>query len=347
MMQIKELFERPDKYLLAFEDAQGVFVDMDREAYNRSIFCDMRISPKSKQALKIAIAPLCEFHEKNVQAMPRVSFIFHVAHCGSTLLARALDLKERSIVYREPLTLRQLAVERASAGFKTPQDWDRRTRLAVQLLDRRYFDGGPAIVKANVPVNFIISDLLDITPSQPSIVLYFPLEHYLLAVLRSPNHKKWVASVVTEMQHEIKKRAPLDKKLSIAQAAAALWWAQIKTFHEVMLTHPTVASLNAEDLFDTPERALGGAFNHMQVEHTDEEICGIVRGDLFSKYSKNPSVDFNNASRLARRAALKDSLVREIEEARSWIANATAADPLPARLGRSLVGEGPELLMQI
>lgn len=344
-MNIKELFERPDYFPLALEPGHAVFAEMDRDAYNRSIFCDMRISAKSKQMTKIALAPLCDYEERDRSAgAPAVSFIFHMAHCGSTLLARALDIPDRNIVYREPLALRQLAVEKSSAGFSREEDWRRRMKLVARLLARRYAKKGPAIVKANVPVNFIIPELLDACADEPSIVLYFPLEHYLMAILRSANHRKWVASVVTEMQRAIGKKVPLESNMSVAKAAAALWLAQISIYQDAARKRPNIASLNAEDLFDTPDVAVRRAFEHFGQPVREEEVAKIVGGELFARYSKNPQVAFDNAARLARREALRQELKPELEEARQWVVARASETQPPARLANPLIGEGADLL---
>lgn len=348
-MNIAELFDRPDQFLLAFESGNAVFAEMDRNAYHCSIFCDGRITPASKQMTRTAVAPLCDYRDREVRAAPAISYIFHVAHCGSTLLARALDIKDENIVYREPLALRQLAVEAASAGFAGAaiEDWRRRLRLTTSLLARRYNKRGPAVVKANVPVNFIIPDLLELDSGAPSIILYFPLEHYLMAILRSPGHQKWVASIFGEMQRAIGRYAPIEQTSSVAQAAAALWFAQISVYHEALTKYANVASLNAEDLFERPASALRRAFEHIGIPRADAEIESIARGELFFRYSKNPQIAFDNASRLKRREALRQSLGPEIEEARTWVEKARSTRPFPASLAKPLVGEAPKLLMRV
>ena len=107
---------------------------------------------------------------------------------------------------------------------------------------------------------------------------------------------------------------------------------------------PKVASLNAEDLFETPDIAVRRSFAHFGLPVTEEKIKEIVDGELFARYSKNPQVAFDNAARLARREALRQELKPELEEARAWVAARTANTPLPARLANPLIGEGADLL---
>ena len=341
-----QLFDRPDQFLLGFEDPNAVFVEMNREAYHRSIFCDMRISPVSKQLSRLQWRQLADVRDRDFTAAPDISYIFHVAHCGSTLLARALDIKEENIVYREPLALRQLAAEAVSMRA-LGDDWHRRLRLATTMLGRSYNPKGPVIVKANVPVNFIIDDLLAVSPGRPSLLLYFCLEHYLLAILRTPNHRKWVQSVSSELDGAINAYAPRQSNMSDAEMAARLWLAQITAYNNVLAKHPTVASLDAEILFNNPRLAVAKSFEHFEQSCSDSRLDEILGGEIFARYSKNPGVAFDNDSRLERRDQLKQELVPEIAEAREWISAQTAARPLPSSLMNSLTGDSPELLQQV
>ena len=70
-----------------FDLDEVLFVPMDLAAYQRSIFLDHRISPAGEGSWQVPLALLGPA-EANP---PQLGWIFHVAHCGSTLLARALD----------------------------------------------------------------------------------------------------------------------------------------------------------------------------------------------------------------------------------------------------------------
>lgn len=348
-MDAREIFKRPNLFLLAFEPAHGVFVEMNREAYHRSIFFDMRIAPVKKDGLKIPLAPLIELQEREFSEIRPISYIFHVAHCGSTLLARALDEPGENLVVREPMPLRQLAVEAGSGfyGAPAPDAWKKRLDLACALLGRSYTPNGPVIVKGNVPVNFIAKQLVDRSPGQPSILLYFPFEHYLLAILRSPNHRKWVGSVIGELQRGVSAHAPLAAGMSVAQGAAALWLAQMRIYADILATHPKAASLDAEVFFNHPREAVAASFRHFGMSCPDERLDAIIGGELFARYSKNPSVAFDNSARLARRDALKKEMAGELDEARNYVLRALESEPLPAKLANPLTGESPDLLMRI
>jgi hypothetical protein len=342
-MDVTRLFDSPDFFPLAFEPQALVLAEMDRDAYNRSIFCDARISPKAPPA-RAPIAPLLEYNAAHPPQRPNIGYIFHVAHCGSTLLARALDVKSSNLVIREPMLLRQLGVQRsAHFGTTPPDDWRQRLDLATTMLNRRYVANGPVIVKANVPVNLIVDELMAAGPQQPAITIYFSLEHYLQAILRSPNHRRWVESVSQELKGGIDGIVgPAAPDQSHAIAAARLWLAQMLTYDAALRKYPNAASLNAEDLFDTPREVTAASFRHFGQTVDEPQLDAIMSGELFSRYSKNPKVAFDNAARHERRRALAAEIAPEVAEARAYVE--ASGHKLPDRLPKPLIGEPPLLL---
>jgi hypothetical protein len=319
------LFATPDHYLFAFDDNCAIFRAMDRAAYHRSIFLDRRISVARDAAFEVSLAPLIAWREEHQPRPPRTGWVFHIAHCGSTLLARALDLPDKSLVLREPLALRQLGVQRTSDDPRLP--------LAAAFLGRRYQAGAPAIVKANVPVNFIAAKLLALAPEAPAIFLYFPLRTYLLAILRSEGHCGWVMNVTSQLPG-----APTGG--DVVERAAWLWLTQMQLYDAALARFPGARSLHAEELFGAPRTVLEAAAAHFGMEVEASELDAIVNGPLFATYSKGPGQPFDNAARLAQQAEAATRLGAELERARVWAAQRA----VPARLASPLAGESPDLL---
>ena len=282
-LTLDDLFASPDHYLHSFEGDSALFMPMDRAAYHRSIFLDGRISPAANQSMKIPVAALTGPAQ---QAAP-TAWIFHVAHCGSTLLARALDRPSTNLVLREPLALRQLALARDP----------RRLAVTVPMLSKRYRDDLPTIVKANVPVNFLLPELVALDPGAHAIFLYAELRDYLLAILRRDNHRDWLRRVTTQLAVWLGDLSGL----SDAERCAALWLAQMRAFTDAISRMPNARALDAEDFFADPRPVLSAAADHLAVPMSEGEIEATVEGPLFRTYSKNPAESFDNSARLARR----------------------------------------------
>jgi len=324
----------PDDYLFAFEGDTAIMLAMDRAAYRRSIFLDERIDPASEAARHPPLASL------TAAAPPPMGWIFHVAHCGSTLLARALDTGDR-LVLREPLALRQLAID-AATGTR-PVDWANKLALVTALLARRYDAAPMTVVKANVPVNFILPDIMATTPEAPAILLHFPLGDYLAAILRSPASRQWLRGITQTLRPAIVAHAgglPDDD----AGRAAALWLAQMQVYEAAMARFPNVHSLDAEALFGDPSAVLTAASALFGAPMAANAVAAITSGPLFKTYSKNPTLAFDDLARRARQQAQAEALAPEIAAARDWVAARTRDTPLPATLARPLVATGRPLL---
>lgn len=312
-----DLFTSPDHYLQSFEADHASFVPMDRVAYHRSIFLDRRISPASDERLAIPVDALVS----RVPTPQPTSWIFHMAHCGSTLLARALDDPDAGIVLREPLALRQSAIRQDGALL----------RLALAMASKRYRLDAPTLVKANVPVNFILPGIAAADTTARAILLYLPLRPYLLAILRNEEHRVWLRNVTTQL-------APYLGDWSAygdAQRAAALWLAQATAFTEALAALPNARALNAELFFNDPLPVLTAATAQLGLSREAAALEQVVAGPLFSTYSKNPSVVFDNAARLAREAAVAAAIAPDLAIAEDWVARHPARTTLDAALANA------------
>ena len=344
---IRRIFASPDLYFWRYNETEALFVDMDRDAYQRSIFFDDRISPTSRVITKIKLSRLYEASEAQKASPPKISYIFHMAHGGSTLLARALDVKARNIVYREPATLRQLGATAAEArhGANPPQSWQRLLHLTTTLLGKSYKKDRPVIIKANVPVNFIIPELMDIHPRTRGILLYATLDNYLLSVLKHPD---WVIHVLAELGNSIDAVSGINvkerDKLTPAQAAACLWLVQISLYEKLVKQYSNIRTLNAEILFNNPKLVISNACKFFGSKLNAARIHSIVNSDLFSHHSKIPGQRYDNDRRIREKERLKGEIATALTEARDWIETHSEACPIPATLRKSLTNDSSVLM---
>lgn len=319
-LTLADLFASPDHYLHSFDNGQAVFVPMDRTAYHRSIFLDHRIAAAADNQ---RMAVPTEALTADLPAAQPLSWIFHMAHCGSTLLARALDDPGASLVLREPLALRQAAIQRRPDLLG----------LVLPMLAKRYRSDAPTLIKANVPVNFLLGALAATDPKARAIMLYLPLRAYLLAILRHDNHRNWLRNVTTQLAPYLGDWSAY----SDAERGAALWLAQVTAFSTTIAAMPNARALDAERLFDAPVPVLDAAAGHLGVPIDHATIENVVAGPLFSTYSKNPTVAFDNAARLARAAAVERAIADELDAAEAWVArHSPTASPLAPLLAAAL-----------
>lgn len=330
-------FSTPEQHFFAFEAHQATFFRMDRAAYHRSIFLDRRIAALDPALSAFPLAPLINAAQ-SFEA-PSIGWIFHIAHCGSTLLARLIDQPQGALVLREPPPLRQLGISRASGTASA--DWSARLRLAHAMVARRFDKSWPTIVKANVPVNFIMPQLRELENQAPAILLYFTLEPYLLAVLRTPIHRAWVDRLTMQLGLGLEAAVGLRPTAGTAERAAALWLAQMLMFDRSLHANPAARSLDAEALFTSPTSVADLAAHHFAIPADERDGKDE---QLTSRYSKDSSKPFDDAARRARQESDRASLRHDLQTAWRWIEKAAAARNLPRHFERPLSGTTPDLL---
>jgi hypothetical protein len=336
-------FTRPDIFPVEFGQGHIQFVPMTRESYGRSLFTDRgRIVPAATHGWQVPTGQvLAEFERRGIR-QPRLFFIFHIAHCGSTLLARAVDVPGRTLVIREPFALRQLAVDAVSAsGISDPGARERCLHLVTALLGRRYAEDQPVIVKANVPVNFILEPLMALHAESRGILLYADLDDYLLSVLKTPIHRRWVLNVSRQLSDALRATPGLEdtdlNTLDAPRTAACLWMAQLSRFHRAMAACHRLSSLNCQDLFGRPGETLREAMSLAGAPITPSEAQAIAKGDLFRRHAKDPRRKFDRSARARQMARLAREMAPELEAAKSWAASTPAWERVMAPMKRSLV----------
>ncbi|WP_298194460.1 hypothetical protein [Novosphingobium sp.] len=295
LLTLAEITASPNHYLHSFEGADAAIVPMDRAAYARSIFLDARISPAGEGAALVPAAQLAAA----APPLRTTAWIFHVAHCGSTLLARAIEALSSGLVLREPMALRQIALAPDPA----------RLQLVLAMLSRRYDGEEPTLIKANVPVNALLPAIAAADPAAPAVFLHLGLEDYALAVLRSPQHRGWVRDIAARF-------AGVSTGASDAQCLAALWLWQMRAFAASLEAMPQACTLDAERFYADPAGTLAALAPRLGRAADPARVAEVAGGPLFGTYSKRPGVAFDNTARLERGAALLRELAGELAEAR-------------------------------
>jgi hypothetical protein len=320
----ERFFRLPELHLLELAPGKASFVPMSRESYHRSIFTDRgRIVTAGGQGWDVPLGGLLQEFEARGEPPRPVRYVFHMAHCGSTLLARALDLPGHTLVCREPFPLRQLGAQAAAPGAgPDPAGWGRCLRLVAALLARRWDDAERPLVKANVPVNFIIPELMATAPGNRGILLYASLQAWLPSVLKTPRHRQWVGNVLRQLAGGVAATPPLVPEdlagLTEARAAACLWVAQYARFTAALAADERLVALDCEDLFARPGEVLDAAAGHLGLELPPALLEGVATGPLFRQHAKDPRRPYDRETRRAELDEIRGMLGDELDDAVAW-----------------------------
>jgi hypothetical protein len=342
-VDVAACFDDPRLTFFGFEGEFARFVPMDRDSYARSIFFDQRLELAEGEAFLVALDPLLDHLAGRGFEPPRLRFIHHFAQSGSTLLARALD-HPANLVIREPWHLRQLGAAVGAAEGSLSADQRAVLEFSLAMLGKRFAAGSPLIVKGNVPISLLAGAIAGLDPGQAAILLHFPLDDYCAAVLRTPNHQRWLDSVTAEIDLASDPLVGDIFRLSVAEKAAALWYSMIERFEQLLAANPAMRSLDANQLFDRPAETIAASNDLFEAGLEAAEIPNIAAGPLFSSYSKNPAVAYDPATRIERREQTKAALAPDLQLARRWVERRAAETGLPVALARPLLGEPAPLL---
>ncbi len=151
--------------------------------FRAASFLDQRLLVSAAEILppvpySIALEPLSTLTQR--QAQSHAHFIFHIGHCGSTLISRALAATTEVLPIREPLSLRMLA---ASQPTIANEEWSRMLDLALFAHGRVFHSGQISMIKATSTCNNLILPLMERAPSSRSLLFFVPLESYLAGML--------------------------------------------------------------------------------------------------------------------------------------------------------------------
>ena len=338
-IDVATIFEDPRLMLFGYEGEFARFIVMDRDSYARSIFFDARVQAADQQVYRVPLAPLLAHLANTGFKPPRIGFIHHFAQSGSTLLARALD-HPGNLVIREPLHLRQLGVGAATSSAQKLT----LLQFSLNMLGKRFAPDAPLIVKGNVPISLVADQIADLDPGQPAILLHFSLADYCAAVLRTPNHQRWVESISSEIGLQQDPSIGNLAHLSVVEKAAALWYVMVKRFERLLALHPAMRSLDANLLFDRPAATILAANGLFDAGLSEVEAAAAADGPLFATYSKNPNMPYDPATRIERREQTKSELKAELDLARRWVDQRNGLAAVPEALDRPLLGQSARLL---
>ena len=141
---------------------QALFVRVSRDELRLSAFLDERLLQGNREGGWLSLDSLPEILPAN--AVRR--HIFHIGHCGSTLISRLLDHWPNVLGLREPLALRTLAELEENAGSPLarfePRDLPPLRKTVMALLGRPFASGQNTIIKATSSCNCLIRPMLEI-----------------------------------------------------------------------------------------------------------------------------------------------------------------------------------------
>ena len=306
----------------------SMFVRITEEIYKASMFLDNRLQVKNPQTHITNLWPLAELVGKRIPEQAPLNFVFHVGHCGSTMMSRMLEDLGGVLALREPLPLRWLAG--AARELNTPLaqlDEDRYLQLQTLLLRlyaRTYRNSDTALIKATSDCSFIADRLLATHPSNKAVLLYVSLDTFLTGMLRSDLRRQETLQFSQSRLHDLHSVIGAEHirlfELDVAQKTAVSWLANVALLHK--LTEQKSAEqclfMNFETFLSEPVPFFKKMTEFLQMDVGDKQIEQVVFGPIIQAYSKDPNFPYNPAARAAELNEARQKYGEEIKAAYDW-----------------------------
>ncbi|RDZ27127.1 hypothetical protein DX914_12765 [Lysobacter silvisoli] len=262
-------------------------------------------------------------------ALPPSRWIFHIGHCGSSLVSKLLDLLPGVLGLREPLPL--LALAHGAADPATAR-WLAPTR---RLLNRGFADTRAVVIKPTSVVTTLAASLLDGHPDR-ACLLWIDLRSWLATMLRDPGLR--ADTLATEPLRlagfgtdELPAADGDGPRLARLWLAEQLRWQRLSTQPGLAgrLTH-----LDFADVLADPVGATAGLAAHFGLTVPEDWAQRIGGSGLLQRYAKDPEQAYDADARTRELDAAARAHALEIEAGLRWADSALPAEHAQSVLRR-------------
>src|SRR5210317_982399 len=210
------------------EQNLALMIQMAEEDYERAAFLDERVISPSTRGSWLPLRGLLEMRGRIRRHLPP-AWLFHIGHCGSTLISRLLGAHPHLLALREPATLQMLAYARRAADQETGPEL---LELCLALLSRSFRKTQRAFIKPTSDCSNLIEPLLGTDREAPAILLYVSLETYAATMLRAAALRADIENRHPARSRDLESRLgkPAQACTDDAQRVAVSWLSSMSAF---------------------------------------------------------------------------------------------------------------------
>ena len=281
--QIEDLFSNPSLALGEIDIVQSLvqFVPLTVEQYSRSTFLGATLGKvASNRRLELTIDELLERSAALGSVARKTHYVFHVGHCGSTLISRLLGALPGCFALREPPALNALShAERAlgrQAALIGPARWNRLLETVVALLGRVHEPGTVPLVKPTSYANNLMRELMQKSDGQ-ALFIWLPLEPYLATVLRRHRRRETNRVVRPRLMDFVRRtgQSLQFEELSDAKRAVLIWLTTVLEMTELLDDRTMtgkITTIDFEDFLRAPAKHLSEAAAHLRLPESSMDV---------------------------------------------------------------------------
>jgi len=330
---MEDLATNPDWHLQRIDmiRQQALMLRLDRAGYQSASFLDERLEPQIKEGYWLDFDQLNSRFPESTPAPDSMAYIFHIGHCGSTLVSRVFDQQEATLVIREPLTLRFLAdslrrLKRVDSWLDQT-GWDNWQRRIIQALGRRYHDRQLPFIKASSICNNLIQSLLGTASGHRALLMYLPLKSYLMIMLKGQRND--IRGFAGQRLQDLLRIAP-DSDLSLSQLddwqlVVVGWLASLQDLLAANIAFPEATRLlDFENLLANPQVHIQSLKDHLRLAIDTDDVDANFQTAV-RQYSKQPELAYSPEQRQRAMADSSRQNAAIISQAMDWAGQLIAA----------------------
>lgn len=301
-----------------------LWLRLDAAQRRDAAFLDDRALPPQAEG---GWMPLDALPTNTTGAYAAADAIFHIGHCGSTLLSRLLDSWPDVQGLREPLPLRTLAeawhcLDRPESRL-SPAEAPRLLQALWSRWSQPLTPHRRSVIKATSSCNALIEPLLSQQPTMRAILLDMPLRPYLATLLKSPGSVHDAAHAAAERLRDLHARGYGDgtalHALTLAQQCAMGWLAERLRFGAIAQGEhrARVLRMDFEDFLSEPEREMRRVAAHLQLDPVG--VADALASSAWGRYSKAQSHGYGREDRAHDLDLATQRYGKEIAEGEAWV----------------------------
>ena len=322
---IKGLAQSPDFLWqdLDLVNRRGLVAKFSEAGYRAASFLDHRAFKDQTLAAWLSLADIRRNSEQ--LQVPAPHAIFHVSHCGSTLVSRLVAELRGCLPVRESLVVLALAQEKrelpSPAARLDQSGWRDLFDAAYRSLSRVYRAGDRVLIKHTSACSNLLPDFLGRAPDSCALLLHTDLETWLAGMLRGPEVRlngRFYAQAWLKDLHAMTGRTDIRlADLDDASMFAVNWLTGMLHFERARQAYPArTQRLDFADLLFSPAAELEKLAQLFGFDPS--KAAAITSGPLMQRYAKRPNEAFDAAVREKELQQSRAQFGAEINAGMAW-----------------------------
>jgi len=252
----------------------------------------------------------------------KANFIFHIGHCGSTLVSRLIEDTTGVRSLREPGALRTLASIdadiRDGLALWSEADFEKRLRLYLNIASK----GAPTIIKATS----WCGDLANRT-NGAAVFCYSKPDAYIATMLGAANNpidlKLHAPIRLRRLRRLCGAEVARLADLAPGELAALSWAAETATI--AAEDKARFHAIEFDAFLQRPADGIAAAMAHLGLPADSGRIKAALAGPLMRTYSKDSAFDYTPEDRRSILAEYRAAQATEIARGMKWLDAAAKA----------------------